>query len=68
MAMSQQDSLPDLVCWSGVQIKQKDKLAQKARSSRAISSLYGVQVIPSTANLVMWAQACPHSGLIITSS
>lgn len=66
MAMSHQDSPLHLMCWSGLQIKQKPKAAQRARSSQNIS-LYELQIIPGTANLMMWAQACPYSGLFITT-
>lgn len=65
MAMSQQDCFLYLVCWSGVQ---RDKVAQRAGSSQDVSSLNGVQIIPGAAALVMWAQASPHLGSIITSS
>jgi len=68
MAMSQQDSFLDLVCWSGVRIKQKDRLAQRAKSIQDISSAYGLQTIPSNAVLVMWAQASLYLKLIKTSS
>lgn len=66
MAMSHQDCPPHLMCWSGVQIKQKPKVAQRARSSQN-TSLYGLQIIPDTANLNMWAQACPYSWMFITT-
>lgn len=66
MTMSHQDSLPHLMCWSGEQIKEKTKVSQRARSSQNIS-LYGLEIVPGTANLIMQAQACPYSGLFITT-
>lgn len=65
-AYDHQDSPPHPMCWSGVQIKQKTKEAQRARSSQNIS-LCSLQIIPGTANLIRRAQACPCSGLLITT-